>query len=82
MVTLLLESGADSSIHTAHGKTPLHIVAINRHMGIAEVLFRDCKCNVNARSVSGHTPFHYAATQGHLAMMEVLQSKMNITCIP
>jgi len=54
--------------------TPLHLVALDGHKGLAEFLIAK-GANVNAKCNFGETPLHFAAGGGHEEVVELLVAK-------
>ena len=54
-----------------HGCTPLHIIAQNGNVKIAELLIK-AGVNTNTKDKKGSTPLHYAAEAGNDDIMELL----------
>jgi ankyrin repeat protein len=71
LVRLLLKAGADPSIRSRFGHTPLHYFAL--YGGIAEIgELLDAGADVNAFNKVGHTPLHYAAANAQVEAARVL----------
>lgn len=60
MTRLLLEHGASVTITNGYGRTPLHMVVLDRE-GIAAKLLLEAGANPNTKDVGGWTPMHLAA---------------------
>jgi hypothetical protein len=58
VVQLLLRLGADISLGTKYGKTPLHAAAGQGFSDIVNILLEDENCNPNIQCTSGMTALH------------------------
>jgi uncharacterized protein len=67
LVRLLLESGADPTIATKGGETPLMVASSRGHLDVLRFLLGDssAKNTVNYRYQGGETALLYACVKGH-----------------
>ncbi len=68
----LVEMGADSSVKSLDGSTPLMDAARNDHSETVTALVTIVGCDVNAREAGGRTALHFAALNGHEQTAKVL----------
>ena len=68
----LLDRGADFSISSRAGSTPLHLAAWNGHDETCLRLLYRAPDLLDVRNASGHTALHWAAAHGHSTVIEVL----------
>lgn len=70
-VKALLDRGANLSVQTEYGVTPLHAAAANQNPAVVALLL-DYGADVNARDVNGVTPLHTAAENDNSAVLALL----------
>ncbi|KAF0684985.1 Aste57867_23014 [Aphanomyces stellatus] len=66
VTTALLDYGADPSVKSLRGETPMHFAASIADLQTCAVLLSEGKADVNARSVDGWTPLMLVVSRGHL----------------
>jgi Ankyrin repeats (3 copies) len=71
LVTILINKGADPSLRSKHGHSPLHYFAQEGDVPSVELLLK-ANAPINALNSSGHTPLHNAAQFGHPVVVELL----------
>ncbi len=71
---ILIESDVNIDSRYLSDATPLHLVALDGHKGLAEFLIAK-GANVNAKCKFGETPLHFAAGGGHKEVVELLVAK-------
>ncbi|HXR03674.1 MAG TPA: ankyrin repeat domain-containing protein [Verrucomicrobiae bacterium] len=74
LVKLLLDHGADVTVKSDVGSTPLHSAADRGDLEIADILIAH-GADVNAKITGGTTPLHEAAWNGHDDIVKLLLSK-------
>jgi ankyrin repeat protein len=68
----LVAKGASTDfVDKDHGRTLLHISALQGHREVVEILL-DKKTDPNAKDDGGKTPFYYAARYGHKTVADLL----------
>ncbi|XP_003425729.1 leucine-rich repeat serine/threonine-protein kinase 1 [Nasonia vitripennis] len=72
MVKMLLDYGADCTIHPVTKYCPLYIACYNGKIEIVEMLLRQFPKQVQALTVERWLPVHAAAINGHYAVIELL----------
>ncbi|KAL7304930.1 hypothetical protein TKK_0002728 [Trichogramma kaykai] len=72
MVKLLLDNGANCTIHPVTRYCPLYIACYNGKLDIVEMLLRQFPKQVQSLTVERWLPIHAAAINGHYAVMELL----------
>ena len=72
---LLKKGGADPSLQTVNGVTPLHLACRRGNLSIVELLLKQPSVNVDAKDKSLLTPLHLAASQGHEQVVNMLLQK-------
>lgn len=74
MVSLLLAAGADATITSQHGATPLFMAADAGHEDVVEALLSDSRgaSVVNVVDAAGFSALSTACMKGHLACVERL----------
>lgn len=71
LVNLLLDRKAVVKAKDRFGDTPLHIVSVLGHQGIAKLLL-DRKANAKTKGSNGWVPLHVAASFGHEKLTKLL----------
>jgi ankyrin repeat protein len=71
-VRLLLERGADPTLTTKYGSTPLHNAACHGNAIAIRLLLATGRVDLEARDEDGMTPLHWAAERGHLEAARLL----------
>jgi ankyrin repeat protein len=74
VVKLLLDHGADCTIHPVTKYCPLYIACYNGKLDIVEMLLRRFPKQVQALTVERWLPIHAATINGHYAVIELLLS--------
>ena len=70
---LLLDAGADATVASSSGHTPLFVAASRGNVRACEVLIRSGGANVNTpMAVTGVTPLYIAAFNGHARVVQLL----------
>ncbi|XP_011493971.1 PREDICTED: leucine-rich repeat serine/threonine-protein kinase 1 [Ceratosolen solmsi marchali] len=72
VVKLLLDHGADCTIHPVTKYCPLYIACYNGKLDIVELLLRQFPKQVQALTVERWLPIHAATINGHYAVIELL----------
>ena len=80
VVKLLLEKGADLSVASADGWTPLNAAADSGHLEVVKLLL-DKGADVSVASADGWTPLYSVASNGHLEVVKLLLEKEQITML-
>ncbi|KAG0638377.1 ankyrin repeat-containing domain protein [Tuber brumale] len=72
---LLLSAGADPSIRTRAGETPLHYAATYTRPELVDLLLRRSPgIAVNSRDNTGSTPLHWASRSGRMGVVKLLKN--------
>jgi ankyrin repeat protein len=69
--TVLLEKGADLTVTSNEGWTPLNSATRKGHVDIVKLLFNKV-ANLVAANHGGRTPLHKASANGHEAVVKLL----------
>lgn len=72
VVKLLLDHGADCTIHPVTKYCPLYIACYNGKLEIVEMLLRQFPKQVQSLTVERWLPIHAAAINGHYAVIDLL----------
>ena len=72
IVKLLLDHGANCTIHSVTKYCPLYIACYNGKLDIVEMLLKQFPKQVQALTVERWLPIHAAAINGHYAVIELL----------
>mmetsp|Transcript_17586 Transcript_17586/g.53176 ORF Transcript_17586/g.53176 Transcript_17586/m.53176 type:complete len:197 (-) Transcript_17586:278-868(-) len=80
MAEWLLENGADTSIASGEGDTPVHIAARYGHADILKLLVS--KNAVNDRNEFGKTPLDLARQRGHWECVGILEKSLKLPLSP
>lgn len=72
MVKLLLDNGADCTIHPVTKYCPLYIACYNGKIEIIEMLLKQFPKQVQSLTVERWLPVHAATINGHYAVIELL----------
>jgi ankyrin repeat protein len=82
MVALLLSKGADATIASNHGLTPLMQVSIEEHVGVARLLLEHMgREGLDTKDIAGMTALHHAASWGYDEVVSLLLAKGSNTTI-
>ena len=54
------------------GTTALHLAAHRGHCNVIQILFQNCRLDINTTNALGETALHYAASFGHLKIAKML----------
>lgn len=65
VVKVLLERGANHSVATVDGWTPMLMAAFAGHVAVVAVILRNTSADINYTDVDGRTALHHSAMRGH-----------------
>ncbi|CAM9172060.1 unnamed protein product [Laminaria digitata] len=74
VVRLLLEAGADPTLAAKDGQIPLHMVAVNGHTNLFDMLYTPAPATLNCCGANGQTPLFWACGKGHESIVSKLLS--------